>query len=89
MWGIMSEQKQGPREWWLDSNVDHYYDDTDENLLAGGFVLVIEKSAYDALLKQAKKLRDVFQSVHDGRLAAPTIASSMAIADFDKFLEEK
>jgi len=31
-----------PREYWLDTNEDHYYDDTEENLIAGGFIKVIE-----------------------------------------------
>lgn len=31
-----------PREWWIEPDYEGYFDDTDENLLASGFMRAIE-----------------------------------------------
>lgn len=50
-----------PREWWIDPDYEGYFDDTDDNLLAGGFVKAIEREAYDAALARNARLETEIQ----------------------------
>jgi hypothetical protein len=79
----MNKSKE-PRTMCIDPDYEGYFDDTDENLLASGFIRVIEKSAYDSLqvelfdcLEAHNKLVD---KILEGKTTILTLSAALELA---------
>lgn len=83
-----------PREWWVYSDESPDYEaaivdklsQLSDHCHAKAFQ-VIEKSAYDAILEQAIKLRSALDVYHQTRRTSFTDLSTLAIKEFDEWLK--
>jgi hypothetical protein len=45
-----------PKEWWIDPEYEGYFDDTDDNLIASGFVKAVPLADYEAIKQERDSL---------------------------------